>query len=150
MSTRAARAFIILLLLPLLPAAAAGGQDPAPGRTGTGERAVLTLPDGTRPVQIGQPAAGPARLAPTETWTALYADGFEAGLGSWSIYSFGYADAYWGTWTCWSGASPTHSIGCATAGGEGIVCGGAYPDDMGTLIAYGPFSRPKPKKNGAA
>lgn len=99
-----------------------------------------TLPLGTlpaRPTIVARPSADPA-----DTWTTLFADDFEGAFpGSWQIVNNGlFNDAGWGRWTCWSGATPTHSAGCAAGGDAAITCGESYYDNQNAWMVYGPFS----------
>lgn len=99
--------------------------------------AQAVLPPGTLP--RGAAIVAPRSAQPADTWTTLFADDFEGAFpGPWLIA--GNGDAGWGRWTCWSGATPSHSVGCAAGGDAAITCGGAYYNDMDVWMVYGPFS----------
>ena len=75
-----------------------------------------------------------------KTWQTLLADGFEGTFPgeTWTVLA--YPDKpYWGRWSCWSGDTPTHSVGCAAAGPGAITCNNAYATDMYTWMIAGPF-----------
>ncbi len=137
-------ALLALLMVAGLSAAMAAG----PGTKGQGGPRVsghavparATLPPGTLPSRpLESRSAAPAV---PDTWTTLFADDFEGAFpGPWLVVSNGlFGDASWGRWTCWSGATPTHSVGSAAGGVAAIGCDEAYQDDMNNWLVYGPFS----------
>lgn len=106
----------------------------------------LAMAKDAPPIHHGSVPAGASQLsavraAQPDTWINLLAEDFEGGFpGAWQIINEGQANAYWGAWTCWSGDTPSHSVGCAAGGAEGISCGLDYPDEMATAMRRGPFN----------
>jgi len=90
-------------------------------------------------------AARPVSVNGAQDWTTLLADDFESGFPgtTWTLF-FEETGPYWDDWTCSSGSSPPHSVGCA-AGGEGAIsCNENYPNDLNTFMTAGPFSLADP------
>ncbi len=94
------------------------GQD-GPRVSGHAVPGRATLPPGTLPSR--PVATRPVAPAMPDTWSNLFTDDFEGGFpGPWLVVSNGlFGDASWGRWTCWSGATPTHSVGSAAGGVDG-------------------------------
>jgi hypothetical protein len=115
------------------------------------EAASLSWPDAQ--VRIGSPlssrpvpAGGLRQQEPGDKgWQVIFSDDLESDFPgtNWDITSVG-ADAHWLDWPCHSGDTPDESAGCAAGGGAAISCGGNYPDNMSTMMSYGPFSLADP------
>ena len=141
----------LLALMVIAAAATALAAGPQPKSTG-GPRVAAhavpgraTLPPGTlssRPVATRQVNTHRAETALPDTWSNLFADDFEGAFpGPWQIVNNGlFTDAGWGRWTCWSGNSPTHSVGSAAGGAAAIDCDDVYYDNTNAWLVYGPFS----------
>ncbi len=99
-----------------------------------------TLPPGTLSTRPVVTRSAPSALP--DTWSNLFTDDFEGAFpGPWQIVSNGtFNQASWGRWTCWSGNSPTHSVGSAAGGTAAIACDDPYPGNLNTWLVYGPFS----------
>ena len=112
----------------------------------------LSLPSQPKPGNLSETSfVGPARIrSARDTWSTIFADDFESGFpGDWTLLNNGASSASWGTWTCWAGDSPTHSVGCAAGGSGPISCGQVYPNDMSVWMIYGPFSLADPNYTAA-
>ncbi len=121
-------ALLALLVFAGAPAAVAAGS------------ARATLPPGTLSTRPVVTRSAPSALP--DTWSNLFTDDFEGAFpGPWQIVSNGtFNQASWGRWTCWSGDSPTHSVGSAAGGTAAIACNDPYPGNLNTWLVYGPFS----------
>ncbi|MCA9750973.1 MAG: hypothetical protein KC591_02190 [Gemmatimonadetes bacterium] len=87
---------------------------------------------------LREPGDSPAALG-----APLFTDGFESGLGQWTVTDLSGAGAQWSDWDCWA-ASGSRSAGCAAGGSAAIACGENYPDDMKTWMVAGPFDLTAP------
>lgn len=114
-----------------------------------GAPASATLPAGALS-RAAQPVVPPAPPQPDKSgWATIFADDFEGTFpGPWQLENFGVQTG-WGRWTCWSGDTPTHSVGCAAGGEFPIGCGQNYADNMNSWLVYGPFSLADPSFTAA-
>jgi hypothetical protein len=129
--------------------AATNAVKDAPPASTPGAVVTATLPAGTL-AHAMPPAAPPSRPLPDKSgWVTIFADDFEGTFpGPWQLANQGAATG-WGRWTCWSGDTPTHSVGCAAGGEFPIGCGQNYPDNMNSWLVYGPFSLADPSYTAA-
>jgi hypothetical protein len=110
-----------------------------------GAPATATLPAGTLSGAVPKVTPVPNKSG----WVTIFADDFEGSFpGPWQRLNQG-VNTGWGRWTCWSGDTPTHSVGCAAGGGNPIGCGQNYPNDMSSWLYYGPFSLADPTYTAA-
>lgn len=125
------------------------GREVAPGV----REAHLVLPGGKAlpgtglafsPAQPESDGLGPVSVNGAQDWATLLSDDFESGFpGAWSLEYPG-TGPYWDDWTCWSGSSSSHSVGCAVGGAGAITCTQSYPANMNTWMTYGPGSLADP------
>lgn len=133
---------LLLLLLLSVVARAAEPQGPVPPRAASATlSADLTsqAPAARRDAAPDVPRA--IRRVGGKAWTVLFSDDFESTFpgSDWTIFAEA-GEPYWGVWTCWSGDTPTHSVGCVAAGPGAIPCGGMYPAYLENWLVHGPFS----------
>jgi hypothetical protein len=97
------------------------------------------------PEKVGSMEAGPVSVGGAKDWTTLLSDDFESGFPgtTWTLY-YEETGPYWDDWTCSSGSSPPHSVGCAAGGDGAINCDDNYPNDLNTFMTAGPFSLADP------
>ena len=118
----------LVLSLALTPLASAGTA--APDATGDSAGAALTA---MRHAVL----PGPAPIQPTEVAPladdVLLTDGFETGMGSWSLYPG--STAGWGQ-TSYRASEGTYSAYCVASG---IPAPGPYVNDMDAWMVAGPF-----------
>lgn len=117
---------------------------------------VTTSPQGA-PTSATLPAGQAAPRSPQSPppapdkngWTTIFSDDFEGSFpGPWQLLNQG-VNTGWGRWSCWSGDTPTRSVGSAAGGASPIACGQNYPNDMRSWIYYGPFSLNDPSYTDA-
>ncbi len=170
--TGAAACFVVMILAGWLGAAPGGATQPDGGglkirsssvfqvgrQVAQGVREVsLVLPENLtkkRPSdsgglypgeKTGSMAAGPVSVTGAQNWTTLLADDFESGFPgtTWTLF-YEETGPYWDDWTCSSGSSPPHSVGCAAGGDGAISCNDNYPNNLNTFMTAGPFSLSDP------